>query len=86
MGYVYIFLEKFVKYPNDHTILGIPIDEDFQKMSRKELCDYIEKNTPAEGSFWDLDSTSKIRFGAQLLKETNNSNDSPAPITSSETL
>ena len=69
MGYVYCFLEKFVKYPNDHTILGVTIDEDLQKMSRKELCTFIESKTPASGSFWDIDSTSKIRFGAQLLRE-----------------
>ena len=71
MGYVYVFLEQFVKYPDDHTILGISIDEDLQGMSRKELCAFIESNTPADGSFWDLDSTSKIRFGAQLLREMN---------------
>ena len=71
MGYVYVFLEQFVKYPDDHTILGISIDEDLQGMSRKELCAFIEGNTPADGSFWNLDSTSKIRFGAQLLREMN---------------
>lgn len=43
MGNVYCYLEKFVKYPNDHTILGIPIDEDLQGMSRRELCEFIEK-------------------------------------------
>ena len=69
MGHVYCFLEKFVSYPNDHTILGVPIDEDLQKMSRREICEYIELNTPAKGSFWDLDSTTKMRFGAQLLRE-----------------
>lgn len=69
MGYVYCYLEKFVSYPNDHTVLGVPIDEDLQGMSRRELCDYIERHTPAKGSFWDLDSTTKIRFGAQLLRE-----------------
>jgi len=37
MGYVYVFLEQIVKYPDDHTILGIAIDEDLKKMSRKEL-------------------------------------------------
>ena len=71
MGYVYVFLEQFVKYPDEHTILGISIDEDLQGMSRKELCAFIESNTPADGSFWNLDSTSKIRFGAQLLREMN---------------
>ena len=69
MGYVYCFLEKFVSYPNDHNILGVPIDEDLQKMSRREICEYIERQTPAKGSFWDLDSTTKMRFGAQLLRE-----------------
>jgi len=71
MGYVYCFLEKFVKYPNDHTILGLPIDEDLQAMNRREICQYIESNTPAQGSFWNLDSTTKMRFGAQLLRELN---------------
>ena len=74
MGYVYCFLEKFVKYPDDHTILGVPIDEDIQGMSRRELCEFIESNTPSrrsdrQNSFWNLDSTTKIRFGAQLLRE-----------------
>ena len=77
MGYVYCFLEKFVEYPNDHTILGVPIDEDLQKMSRRELCTFIESQTPARGSFWELDSTSKIRFGAQLLREMNKRKDGP---------
>ena len=69
MGYVYCFLEKFVSYPNDHTILGLPIDADLQKMNRREICNFIESQTPASGSFWDLDSTTKMRFGAQLLRE-----------------
>tara|TARA_R100000781_G_scaffold100861_1_gene64347 strand:+ start:299 stop:562 length:264 start_codon:yes stop_codon:yes gene_type:complete len=74
MGYVYCFLEKFVSYPDDHTILGIPIDSDIQKMSRREICEFIESNTPSrrsdkQSSFWNLDSTTKMRFGAQLLRE-----------------
>ena len=76
MGYVYCLLEKFVKYPDDHTILGVPIDEDIQKMSRREICEFIESNTPSRrsdkhNSFWNLDSTTKMRFGAQLLREMN---------------
>jgi len=76
MGYVYCFLEKFVSYPDDHNILGIPIDEDLQKMSRREICQFIESNTPSRrsdkhNSFWNLDSTTKMRFGAQLLREMN---------------
>ena len=68
MGYVYCWLERFVSYPNDHTILGIPISKSFQGMSRRELCQYINENTPGDGSFWNLDSTSKIRFGCEMLK------------------
>ena len=86
MGYAYVFLEQFVKYPDDHIILGMSIDRDLQAMSRKELCTFIESNSPSDGSFWDLASTSKIRFGAQLLKDANASSASPAPILSSETL
>ena len=37
-------------------------------MSRRELCQYINENTPGDGSFWNLDSTSKIRFGCEMLK------------------
>jgi len=65
---LYLFAEARVKYPDDHTILGVEIDEDLQDMSRKELCAYIEANTPGEGSFWALDSTTKIRFGCQMMR------------------
>ena len=66
---LYLFAEARVKYPNDHTILGVEIDEELQNMSRRELCAYIETNTPGEGSFWKLDSTTKIRFGCQMMRE-----------------
>lgn len=68
---LYIWVESKMKYPDDHTILGIGIDEELQKMSRRELCDYIEANTPGEGSFWKLDSTTKIRFGCQMMRDNN---------------
>ena len=67
-GKVYVRIEKYLDYPNDHTILGLSVDEDLQKMTRRQLCDFIVKETGGQGSFWALDSTSKIRFGAQLLK------------------
>ena len=67
---LYLFAEARVKYPNDHTILGVGIDEELQGMSRRELCAYIEANTPGEGSFWKLDSTTKIRFGCQMMRKT----------------
>jgi hypothetical protein len=69
MEWVYIRLEQHLDYPNDNIILGMPIDEDLQGMSRKELCDYIVTNTPGDGSFWELDSTTKIRFGCQMLRD-----------------
>ena len=65
---LYLFAEARVNYPNDHTILGVEIDEDLQNMSRKELCAHIEDETPGEGSFWKLDSTTKIRFGCQMMR------------------
>ena len=71
MGWGYIFLERFVSYPNDGEILGVKIDEDFQKMSRRELCEYIDSTNTENDSnitFWDLDSTTKIRYGCQLAR------------------
>jgi hypothetical protein len=66
---LYIWAESKIKYPDDHTVLGVPIDTDLQNMSRRELCGYIETNTPGEGSFWKLDSTTKIRFGCQMMRK-----------------
>ena len=65
---LYIWTESKMDYPDDHMILGVPIDDDLQEMTRKELCTYIESNTPGEGSFWRLDSTTKIRFGCQMMR------------------
>tara|TARA_R100001129_G_scaffold89983_1_gene61256 strand:+ start:1690 stop:1971 length:282 start_codon:yes stop_codon:yes gene_type:complete len=71
MGWVYVFIEQFVSYPNDGNILGMDIDEDFQKMSRRELCAYIDSMNDKNKSnitFWDLDSTTKIRYGCQIAR------------------
>ncbi len=71
MGWVYIFIEQFVSYPNDGNILGMDIDEDFQTRSRKELCAYIDSTNnknESDVTFWDLDSTTKIRYGCQLAR------------------
>lgn len=62
MGWVYVFIEQFVSYPNDGNILGLDIDEDFQKMSRKQLCAYIDSvnnKNKSDVTFWDLDSQLK---------------------------
>ena len=67
-GLVYISIEKFVEYPDDGEILGVNIDSDLHKMSRKQLCRYMDAVLPQKG-FFDIQSTSKIRLGCQLLRE-----------------
>ena len=66
-GLIYISIERFVEYPNDAEVLGVSIDGDLHKMSRKQLCRYMDAVLP-EGGFFDLQSTSKIRLGCQLLR------------------
>ena len=67
-GTVYVLIEQFVEYPDDDFILGMEIDEDLQKMSRQQLCRYMDAVLPQKG-FFDIQSTSKIRLGCQLLRE-----------------
>ena len=66
-GLAYISIEKYVKYPHDGEILGIGIDNDLHKMSRQQLCRYMDAVLPKRG-FFDLQSTTKIRLGCQLLR------------------
>ena len=66
-GLIYISIEKYVKYPDDGEILGIGIDNDLHKMSRQQLCRYMDAVLPKRG-FFDLQSTTKIRLGCQLLR------------------
>ena len=72
VGTLYIFIEKFRNYPNEErdNILGLPIDKDLQKLSRFQLCTYMDKGMPKKG-FWDLNSTTKIRLGAQMMRNLN---------------
>jgi hypothetical protein len=72
VGTLYIFIEKFRNYPNEErdNILGLKIDNDLQKLSRFELCTYMDKGMPKKG-FWDLNSTTKIRLGAQMMRNLN---------------
>ena len=70
-GYAYIWIEQFVTYPDDDQILGMDIDDDLHKMSRRQLCRYMDAVLPKKG-FFDLQSTSKIRLGCQLLRNYNN--------------
>ena len=75
VGTLYIFVEKFRRYPNEEkgNILGLPIDKELQSMSRFGLCDYMNDYMPRSG-FWELNSTTKIRLGAQLLKNSEKDN------------
>ena len=66
-GLVYISIEKFVEYPDDSKILGMDIDGDLHKMSRQQLCRYMDAVLTERG-FFDLQSTTKIRLGCQLLR------------------
>ena len=69
LGLVYVTLDKFVKYEDSDKILGIKIDDDFQRMTRRELCNYVEfKFGWDEGSFWGLQSTQKIRVCCQVAR------------------
>ncbi len=70
-GYAYIWIEQFVTYPDDHEILGMDVDDDLHRMSRRQLCRYMDAVLPQKG-FFDLQSTSKIRLGCQLLRNYNN--------------
>ena len=66
-GLVYISIEKFVEYPDDSEVLGLDIDDDLHKMSRQQLCRYMDAVLPKKG-FFELQSTTKIRLGCQLLR------------------
>jgi len=68
MGHVYVFLDKRLNHETE-VILNKMISEDFQEMSRQELCNHIEKRFNLEhDSFWNLESTQKIRLGCQLAR------------------
>ena len=67
-GTIYILIERHVEYPDDKKILGMEIDDDLYDMSRKNLCRYMDAVLPEKG-FFDIQSTSKIRLGCQLLRD-----------------
>jgi hypothetical protein len=66
-GLIYIKIEQYKSYPNDHDILGVSVDMDLYDMSRKQLCRYMDAMLPEKG-FFELQSTTKIRLGCQLLR------------------
>ena len=71
MGKVYVFLDKFLVHETS-PILGIVIDYDLRDKSRKELCNHIEDKFKWErDSFWNLESTQKIRLSCQVARNLN---------------
>lgn len=79
MGTLYVWLDRRVEYTEEEVsvVLGVPIDDDLKISSRYELCRRVEETfgIPKE-SFWQLQSTQKIRFAVQqarnLQKEVAN--------------
>tara|TARA_R100001015_G_C4614854_1_gene170770 strand:+ start:115 stop:414 length:300 start_codon:yes stop_codon:yes gene_type:complete len=68
MGNVYVWLDKGLEHPTG-PILGVEIDDDFEAMGRRELCRHIEKKFGwSEDSFWNLESTQKIRLCSQQAR------------------
>ena len=78
-GTIYVIIEQFDEYPDDDVILGMEIDEDLQTMSRKNLCRYMDAVLPERG-FFDIQSTSKIRLGCQLLREYKQLKNNSSPL------
>ena len=78
-GTIYVLIEQFVDYPDDDVILGMEIDKDLQTMSRKNLCRYMDAVLPERG-FFDIQSTSKIRLGCQLLREYKQLKNNSSPL------
>ena len=78
-GTICVIIEQFVEYPDDDVILGMEIDKDLQKMSRKNLCRYMDAVLPERG-FFDIQSTSKIRLGCQLLREYKELKNNSSPL------
>ena len=75
MGNVYVFLDKFLEHQTS-PILNEDIDEDLKSMSRRELCRHIEKKFGwKEDSFWELESTQKIRLCCQMARNLRGKND-----------
>ena len=68
MGNAYVWLDKKIEHETG-PILGLQIDDDFEAMSRYELCRHIENKFGLEkDSFWLLQSTQKIRFCCQTAR------------------
>jgi len=72
MGNLYVWLDRRVQYTDEEVsnVLGLAIDSDLQTSSRYELCRVVEKEFGLEqDAFWTLQSTQKIRFATQQIRE-----------------
>ena len=68
MGNTYVWLDRKLVHETG-PVLGLEIDDDFESMSRKQLCEYIEEQFKVEEDhFWKLHSTQKIRFCCQIVR------------------
>ena len=68
--------EHYGLHHETSPILGLDIDSDFQTMSRKELCNHIENKFDWENdSFWNLESTQKIRICCQVARNMQGEED-----------
>ena len=71
MGRVYVFLDRFLTH-EDGPILGIEIDDDFEKMNRHQLCRYIEAKFGWEDDdFGVLNPHRRLECAAKLQGTTN---------------
>ena len=72
MGNTYVWLDKGLTHETS-PILGEEIDEDFRNMSRRKLCNHVEMKFGWEhDSFWNLESTQKIRLCCQQARNMEN--------------
>ena len=71
MGNAYVWLDKGLEHETS-PILGLHISQQFQEMSRYELCCHLEDKFELErNSFWKLESTQKIRWCCQTARNMN---------------
>ena len=69
MENVYVWMDARMYRTVDTELLGIPIDADFGRMSRRELCNHAEHRFKmGSDDLWNLQSTSKIRLACQLAR------------------
>lgn len=68
MGSAYVWLDKKIVHETG-PVLGLAIDDDFDSMSRYELCCHVEDKFGLDrNAFWELQSTQKIRFCCQTAR------------------